>query len=538
MSNRHLIHAHSSVVTEGQPKLPSADRIEYGELAINFAKDNETISLKNSDNEIVTFSSMASIQKIIDANEYVTSAALNDLNNRLVDANDDITENANNITEINNDITEINNNITEINSTISQMNTLVSNKVDKVISKTYSQLKTMRDNSELEPGQLYRITDYVTTTTQTDTQSANHAFDIVVVATDASTFNENALAVKHDGDTYFSNSNLNAWVLKYTIDNDTTKYTWADTTNGKGVIYYMKDENQNECPYDFKNIQFKRNATNESLNVSPGTKTNYITFAEGFYYTFDNSGNDASMNLNVHSNSFGIANVVDDRHSSGSVDYKIKLNNNVFITNGEPCHGNRFGNNCFDNTFVGKCYNNIFGSDCENNLIGDNFADNVAGNRFSSNKFGPTCRESIFGNSFMSNLFVGSCSSNTFLNRCKSNQFGYYCCDNKFGNSGNNNIIPDNCNNITFENDIHHITFAKTYVYGVMIENSNDYITLTSTQTTDNSKHLRGIRIAQNTNPPLIGGGTPITKTISHNTVNDTFITVYQGTGSTSVVVQ
>jgi hypothetical protein len=27
---------------------------------------------------------------------------------------------------------------------------------------------------------------------------------------------------------------------------------------GKGVIYYMKDEHGNECPYDFKNIQFQR----------------------------------------------------------------------------------------------------------------------------------------------------------------------------------------------------------------------------------------------------------------------------------------
>lgn len=29
---------------------------------------------------------------------------------------------------------------------------------------------------------------------------------------------------------------------------------------GKGVIYYMKDEWDNECHYDFKNIMFKRSA--------------------------------------------------------------------------------------------------------------------------------------------------------------------------------------------------------------------------------------------------------------------------------------
>ena len=56
MANK-IIHKHSSVVTDGKPKLPTSSQIEYGELAVNYAKDNETISLKNSENEIVEFKS-------------------------------------------------------------------------------------------------------------------------------------------------------------------------------------------------------------------------------------------------------------------------------------------------------------------------------------------------------------------------------------------------------------------------------------------------------------------------------------------------
>ena len=41
--------------------------------------------------------------------------------------------------------------------------------------------------------------------------------------------------------------------LQYIIDGPKTTYC-----NGKGVIYYMKDEWGNEAPYDFKNIMFKR----------------------------------------------------------------------------------------------------------------------------------------------------------------------------------------------------------------------------------------------------------------------------------------
>ena len=38
------------------PKLPTPNQLTYGEIAINYAADNETISIKNSNNDIVTFS--------------------------------------------------------------------------------------------------------------------------------------------------------------------------------------------------------------------------------------------------------------------------------------------------------------------------------------------------------------------------------------------------------------------------------------------------------------------------------------------------
>ena len=54
---KHLQHLKSNVVTEGKPKLPAADALMLGEIAVNYAKGVETISLKNTNNEIVTFSS-------------------------------------------------------------------------------------------------------------------------------------------------------------------------------------------------------------------------------------------------------------------------------------------------------------------------------------------------------------------------------------------------------------------------------------------------------------------------------------------------
>lgn len=125
---------------------------------------------------------------------------------------------------------------------------------DLGVEITYNELVALRNNSQLSVGTNYIITDYQCTTTQENIISANHQFDIIVVADSENTLNENARARLHKGDTYFANNNLSAWELKYSLDNDVNRFEWANVENGKGVIYYMKDEFNNECPYDFKNI--------------------------------------------------------------------------------------------------------------------------------------------------------------------------------------------------------------------------------------------------------------------------------------------
>ena len=89
----------------------------------------------------------------------------------------------------------------------------------KPILKTWAQLRDARDAGNLIPGQYYRITDYVTTSMAANTRSAGHPFDIIVRADSKNTLNEQAWAVKHDGDTYFEGARLEAWELKYNLDN-------------------------------------------------------------------------------------------------------------------------------------------------------------------------------------------------------------------------------------------------------------------------------------------------------------------------------
>ena len=156
------------------------------------------------------------------------------------------------------------------------------------LSITYAELKALRDAGKLLAGRKYRITDFVTTTTQVDTRSAGHAFDIIVVADDEHTLNENARAILHNGDTYFAGCKLGAWELKYCLDNDTHRFAWADATNGKGVVWWMKDEWDNECYYDFKNIQYKRYKV---ISVAQNfADSEYVGKYVGIYENIENAG--------------------------------------------------------------------------------------------------------------------------------------------------------------------------------------------------------------------------------------------------------
>ena len=87
MANK-LIHKRSSVVTDNMPKLPQADGLEFGEIAINYADGFETVSFKNSENEIVEIRTKEYFENIINENEEVVSSALNDLNTRVNDVED------------------------------------------------------------------------------------------------------------------------------------------------------------------------------------------------------------------------------------------------------------------------------------------------------------------------------------------------------------------------------------------------------------------------------------------------------------------
>jgi len=107
---------------------------------------------------------------------------------------------------------DLNDRILNIDNEISTINTNVET-ITPLVEITYADLKTLRDTNKLVPGKQYRVTDYQCTTTQENTKSAGHQFDIIVTADSTSKLNEVARACLHSGDTYFSSCNLNVWKI-------------------------------------------------------------------------------------------------------------------------------------------------------------------------------------------------------------------------------------------------------------------------------------------------------------------------------------
>ena len=362
----------------------------------------------------------------------------------------------------------INSGITDtwINDTNEKLENITST---TIIEITWSDLKAKRDAGELTLGQLYRITDYQCTTTQSDTKSAGHQFDIIVLALSKNTLSEQAYAALHSGDTYFANNNLSAWKLWYCLDNDTTRFDWADSTNGKGVIYRMIDEFNNDVPYDFKNIQFYRQwDSNTSLWSTIPTDNTGVPC-----YTFSSEGNsdttsftDTSLNKSATIFDIVYSNVIKSciNLETGK---NLCLNNICFF--GTGCGSNTFGNECFANTFGSQCDGNTFGNKCYNNT------------------FGPSCRRNTFEDTFYGNTFGSWCYNNTFSFSCSNITFGNNCYNNTFG---------PGCANIKFASD-KEATTKYTYYRNNYFGADCGFIIFTGTGTASEYAQVQNYNFAQ-----------------------------------------
>lgn len=419
----------------------------------------------------------------------------------------------------------------------------------QVIETTWQELKDKRDNGQLIAGSLYRITDYQCTTTQENTQSAGHQFDIVLLALSEDKLAEEGWAMMHDNDVYditfedgvtkkcyftpnfeghpaiidvetllgidqmgttdvtldeenktatciysstdldvpnitynyFQNSNLSAWKVWYCLDNDTSRFAWADDADtpaikdlegygvnvllvrdstkdnfdayawfneaedailytmspipkigdvtyeegdnelvafaqvdvvqgfGRGVIYRLIDEFNNDIKYDFKNIQFKRTITDGQYDATNGTETWCYTLNVWYEDICQDASivgntlpNDEGYVKGVYDNVFGYTTVY-DFSIEGADTFAFALGDNVVLSFDDAGYyvgiksntvGNSFNSNTIGNGFSSNTIGNHFGG----NIIGNDFASNTIGNAFNNKTISDSTWYKNYGN--------------------------------------------------------------------------------------------------------------------------------------------
>lgn len=377
----------------------------------------------------------------------------------------------------------------------------------EIVPITYSELKNLRDNSQLVAGTTYRLTDYEFTTVQENTKSAGHGFDIILQALSSSELSEQGFALPREGDSHFNGNSLSSWQIWYTLENDSSRYRWADEKNGKGVIYRMIDEYQNDCPYDFKNCLFlignmwlytfalidnqniydlstyRNSALNNTIAVCFESKTFNTSRQELSYNVLQSYLSDSrkivkdniielnctkniitdSSNIQLIQQSYG--------NKIGSSDFVTLIlgNNNTIrycdnINFGFGCSGNKlndvnqvtFKDYCDNNTIYGGLVildegnylytgNISFGSYCSGNIINKGSSSITLGNKCSNNRFGEKC---------IGNSLKDESSENGFDNGCAYNSLGIQCVFNRFGQYCKNNTIGSYCTNVIFKDNV------------------------------------------------------------------------------------
>lgn len=490
---------------------------------------------------------------------------------------------------------------------------------EKVTPILYDDLVTLRNNSQLIPGQQYRITDYECTVSEWWVKSAGHQFDIIVTALTTNTLSEQASASLHEGDSYFANCDLGAWKLWYSLDNNSNKmyyaidtpkiscsydemnyyvrdtthdvdgslhpYAWTgpsdvqfytdvetptaggnvyiasdtaeviDTINryypkGKGVIYRMIDEHNNDVSYDFKNFMFRGYQTDTNgYYAFHNEKTEgayymwFYTFSKRTYYPITEELN----GTDVDSGDYSLTDTKAKQYDN-FITTRTKFSFEIILCN---LGGNNdyFRHNIFcdvKNVMLtrGAQYNNVYHTDT---LY-------VYSRSGSSIYFGNNyvCRSSIqAGGSVMHNIFVNSIiqcpKTGAMLNNNKiyhstvsATQLRY--CDITtstlnhtsaaqylYMRNSSLTVSVSGMNNSKLINS-KQITSDKGYIQNVKMSDCQ-YVTITSNQTTSSSNYIQNLEIKN------VKGTSSAAKIISHNTVNDDFVTTYQPANSQTISV-
>jgi hypothetical protein len=387
---------------------------------------------------------------------------------------------------------------------------------------TYSELKSLRDNGELVPGQLYRITDYETTVSNyNNATSAGHKFDVIVTAIDEKTLNESVMFKRHNGDTYFADTNFNLWSGKYCFDMDSGRFNWVpsmdkkiqventrfgdikywatrapelDGTGGEFItnIYAWKCDDEDLIFYSQKDIpdvgdrlEFKNNSRAivryKVIAVKNGATQEEIDAYRGVIYGLkDEWGNECGYDFkNIQFKRYAQVDTItlDDGNVCTFNGAIVGMDNTFFewyynnmMTDVEIRRYTMERNPTTDS----NVYNDIKGTPSENTIteISKSYVSTIESDDYQycyplgngKDLNGNSVDATLNGDNNNNVFAIGDNSlNNTVIGaNCINNKFGLSFNDNTFGDFCSDNTFGNRCGNNHFGNDCYNNTFGNS----------------------------------------------------------------------------
>ena len=305
-----LKHKRSSVVSNGSPKLPTTDQIAVGEIAINFAEGYETLSTRNNNNGIATFSSDSVLDKkyissgavvsaisavtvTLENDEYTIAQAFNEQNDRITSL-----EEAGFLTDY-----------TETDPTVpswakqSTKPTYTANEVGALPSTTHVPTEASIANSGFTKNALTAFTETDPTVPSWAKQSSKPTYTAAEVGAMATSERSNYLGT---GTTYFDDAEYDSGTKRINFKKNNTVIDYIDATdfikdgmvssvtvsNGNLVISFNTDAGREDIElsltqiFNPSNYYDKATADGKFLSAYTETDPTVVSFAKttnGFY---------------------------------------------------------------------------------------------------------------------------------------------------------------------------------------------------------------------------------------------------------------
>jgi len=389
-----------------------------------------------------------------------------------------------------------------------------------VTNVTYSELLDLINTLSLTIGTQYLITDYSTVHIIPYTSDLNSGITepLLVTAIGLDKLKPEAHSYLYSQD-----------VIYYNFNNNQTVVPGCTT----GYIYRRIDTIQNnDFPFDFRNVKFRRWQINVTNIWNSGTTYNskdVVLFSETNQIYICIKNNTTNINPNNNDDSNGIWQLFEYYNlsyiscteynlifgditmpcSTGYTDsymwsdfdyyYSTSYSNiiNISELNSNIINGSNnviLGVNFRDNNINVNFYNNTIGNDFNNNTIGrnfignsisDNFKNNLIDDNFKNNSIGDTFQANSIGYEFKYNS-IGSAGSYNKIGRiCNNNIISTEFTGNNIGDRFYNNMICKSFSSNTLGDDCYNNVIDSNFNANVIGNNFN--INIINTEFTRNS---------------------------------------------------